>query len=561
MKLRTFFTLLAVSVVTLLTLAGGSLYWILSGSPLPLLQGGVMAQPQAAVFVPKQAPVMISLLVNPDRLEAFAKFVASPGNRRKSHHEIEELEISLLSKTGLDYHQQIQPWLGDEITLAVTSLDFDRNPQNGTNPGYFLAVAAKDGELAKEFLQVAYSKQAIAGTADLVFESYKGANLVYQRSRRSTASNKLSASAVVSNFVLFANDPNVLRNALDNVQVADLNLKNATAYQEALNTIVEPRIGVVYANFPALSAWLANLPIPELPEITQTLTTTFSLKSEGLVAQTALIGVKGPNEQPPALSTPVAALNYIPANSLFTVAGSDLAHLWEQIQTGLDPDSPLQQVLNRGITLLQEPFGLNLPQDVFSWVRGEFSLALVPNPNGDQPDWLFVAQKMPEVNVDGILENFDQLARERGYSVGDLPLSDTSVTVWTKLRTTTAKDNATLARLEADVSGVHAQADRYVILATSVEAMSQSLAQSQTPLLNSEQFQQAIRGLSANNDGYLYLNWDQSEPLLQQKFPLIRVAELAVKPLFRNLRSLTFSSQGAENGIRRATAYLNLGIR
>ena len=276
MKLRPFFITLSLIIVLLLSITGSSLYFILKQSPLSLLQGGVTKAPTAAIFVPKQAPVMVSLLVNPDRLEGLARFIAAPQKRRRSHQELRTIEKTLLAKTGLDYQTQIQPWLGEEITLAVTSLDFDHDPTNGVKPGYLLAVGTREQGLAKEFLQASYSKEAIAGTSDLIFESYKGVNLIYQRQQTPQKNPPLSASAIVGNMVLFANDPAVLKEGINNVQVPDLNLKNASGYQEAIQTISEPKIGVIYANFPALSAWLANLPIPELPEITQTLTIAFS---------------------------------------------------------------------------------------------------------------------------------------------------------------------------------------------------------------------------------------------------------------------------------------------
>ncbi|MEA5536079.1 DUF3352 domain-containing protein [Crocosphaera sp. XPORK-15E] len=560
MKLRPFFLTLTLSVILLLSLAGGSLSWILGQSPLNLLQGGVTKEPTAAIFVPKQAPVMVSLLVNPDRLDALARLIASPQNRRRSHKELLTLEKTLLAKTGLDYQTQIQPWLGEEITLAVTSLDFDHDPDNGVKPGYLLAVSTKDQQLAKEFLQTSYSKEAIAGSSDLIFESYKGVNLIAQRNPNLTKNTPLSASAVVGNMVLFANDTAVLREAINNVQVPDLNLRNATGYQDALKTITDPKIGVVYTNFPALSAWLANLPIPELPEITQTLTIAFSIKSDGLVAQTALIGVSGESDRLPALSAPVGALAYLPATTLLTATGTDLNQLWQQIETGLDVDSPLQQVLNRSISYLQEPLGLNLTKDVFPWVQGEFSLGLVPDHDGGEPDWIFVAQKVPDVDINGVLKQFDELAKSKGYSAGNLSLSGQTVTVWTKLRTAVKTDKNSLARLEAQVSGVYGEIDDYVIFSTSVEAMSQAISSDSLKLVNTEEFQNIIAGLSPENDGYFYLNWQESEPILTKKLPIARVVEFGVKPLLKNLRSFTLSSEGSEQGIRRATIFFNVGV-
>ncbi|MDJ0598524.1 MAG: DUF3352 domain-containing protein [Crocosphaera sp.] len=560
MKFRPFFATLIFGVILLLSLAATSLYWILKPSPLPLLAGGVMKEPTTAIFLPKQAPVMVSLLTNPDRLDALGRFIASPEKRRRSHQEIQTIEKTLLAKTGLDYQTEIQPWLGEEITLAVTSLDYDHNPNNGIKPGYLLAVSTKDQQLANEFLQASYSTEAIAGTSDLVFESYKGVNLIAQQNPDLKKNTPLSATAVVGNMVLFANDIQVLKESINNVQVPDLNLKNAPGYQKALNTIVEPRIGIVYTNFPALSAWLANLPIPELPEITQTLTVAFSIKEEGLVAQTALIGVSGEEQRSPILSEPVDAFAYLPTNTILTATGTNLYQLWQQIETGLDQDSPLQQLLNRAISYLEEPLGVNLSKDVFPWVKGEFSLGLVPKEEGGEPDWIFVAQKSPDVAIDQVLERFDQQAENAGYTVGNLPLLDTNVTVWTKLKATVNPNQKKLASLQTEVTGVHGNIDDYVIFSTSVEGISKAISTEFPKLIETEEFQHVIEGLSPENDGYFYINWEKSEPILTQKLPITRVVEFGIKPLLRNLRSFTLSSQGSQDNIRRATIFFNVGV-
>ncbi|WP_267384360.1 DUF3352 domain-containing protein [Cyanobacterium sp. uoEpiScrs1] len=559
MKLRSFFIILAISVLILLSGAISSLYWILGQSPLELVSGGIFKEPITAVFVPKQAPFMVSLLVNPDRLESLAQYIAFPHNRRRSHREFLSIEKQLLSKTGLDYQTQIRPWLGEEITLAVTSLDFDHNPGNGIQPGYLLAVTTKDKESAKVFLQSSYSKEIISGTSDLIFESYKGVNLIYQRHHDSSVNARFSATAILDNLVLFANDPKILRDAINNVQVKTSNLRNYPNYQKALKTITEPHIGIIYANFPALSAWFGNLPIPEIPEITQTLTVAFSVKSEGLVAQTALIGGAEQGEEPPALSQPVGALAYIPVNSILTAAGTDLNQLWNQIETGLAKESPLQQLLNRILISVQDHLGLNLSERVFPSIQGEFSLAIIPNVDNSELDAIFVAKKIPDINFSGWVDNFDQLAQKRGYSVGKLPLRDNTVTVWTELSTIT-RNNGNLTSLDARVSGVHTDVDDYVVFATSVDAMSQALSTSQISLIRSNKLQQAVEALNPENDGYFYLDWSQGKKILEQKFPIIKVLELSIKPLLDNVQSLTVSSQGKENGVRRATIFLNVGV-
>lgn len=558
MKSRSFFSLLGIAVVLLLGVAAASFVWIVSNSPLALAKGGTTREPAGAIFVSKQAPLMVSLLVNPSELESLSRLIATPANRRKTGREIRDLEKSLLANTGLNYQREIQPWLGDEITLAVTSLDFDRNFTNGVKPGYLLAINTKDSARAREFLQASYSKQAVSGNFDLVFEPYKGVNLIYQRPLGSGGNNRFLASAVIGDTVLFANDIKVLREAVNTVQVPDLNLKNNLAYREALQTIARSRVGVVYANLPALSAWIAGAPVPETPEAVQRVATALTIKSRGLVAETALIGVAGAENRSPILSAPVGALSFIDEESLFVAASRDLHSFWRGIEEDLEPGSPLQQFITRGLDSLQEPLGVKLPVEVFSWVTGEYSLALVPSATGGEPDWIFVAERQDGVDVDGAIDRLDSLATAKGFTVGELPLFDTTVTAWTKL-TTRSKDGK--ARLNTIVTGVHARVGNYEILTNSIEAMARALAPDKNLLTDSEKFQQAISALPTENDGYLYVDWREFQPVIESRFPIVQVLDFAVKPFFNNLRSLTVSSLGSENSARRGTVFFNLGVK
>lgn len=554
MKLRSFFLTLTAGAIALLLIAAITLYWILAQSPLNLLKGGVNTYPQGAMFVPKQAPALVSLLVNPEKLEALRQLAAPIRKRRRSHKEWQELKTNLLAQTGLDYQKDIKPWLGDEVTLAITSLDFDRNADNGIQPGYLLVTKTKDTEQAKEFLQVAYSERAIASNRQLKFEQYKGVNLTYPNLITQQNSG-IWASAVVGDFVLFANHPQVLREAINNAQAVDLNLSHASSYQEAFQTIVEPRIGLAFINLPAASAWAGKAPMPENRTLEQILTVTLSANLEGLVAQTALIGVKGGLQQTPALSASVNALAYVPATSIMTAAGVDLEEFWQEIVTGLPPNSPLAQFINRAIASWQEPLGIDLPQDIFSWVRGEYALSLVSNPNNKQLDWLFIAEKTAATEIDRAIANLDNLAREQGLSVGNFPVDDTQITAWTKLKTATRQD---LVSLKAEVKGAHTSTPKYVILASSVEAIAQALALDGNSLLQSKDFERAVASLPLPNNGYFYIDWQDGKLTFEKNLPLLRVIELSAQSLFSHLRSLTLTSQGSENGVRRATVFFNL---
>jgi hypothetical protein len=577
MKLRSFFYVLAAGATGLLLIAVAGFFWLTSQSPLNLLlQQGLVANPTAAIFVPKQSPAMVSLLVSPARLEAFRQLVARPIARRRARAELNQIENSLLLNTDINYQRDIQPWLGDEITLAVTSLDFDRNPANATQPGYLLVVKTKDGERAREFLQLFYSKQAATSVDDIVFEKYKGVNLIYRRplsqieastngsgSPQSPLPEALTSAVVGDRFVLFANHPKVLRDALNNVQAANLSLEDDHEYQQMLETLSEPRIGLSFVNIPSLAAWISKQPAPVRDSFkgSETLALGLSLNRLGLVAQTALLGSEAnDSSREPTLSEPVAALQYIPAQSALAIAGTNLNQLWTQLSSAEGSEDALKPLLEQAVASLQSRWGIQLPEDIFSWVQGEYALSMMPRPDRDNPDWIFVAQKGSDA-AESSIEHLDAVAKQRGLSVGSLPLGDTTITAWTKLVTSATpvagKDNR-LMKLEAQVGGVHTAVGNYEIFTTSIEAMNQALKGVDNSLVKSDRFNNAIAPLPQPNDGYLYLDWRESGTLIERQLPIVRVVELVAKPFFEHLRSLSVSSYGSDKGVQRSKLFFRL---
>ncbi|MGA1621308.1 MAG: DUF3352 domain-containing protein [Synechocystis sp.] len=557
MKPRSFFLALLVMVLLFLGLTtwGVTIAW--ARSPLSLAKGGVDRVPVTAALIPGQSPIMVSLLVNPDRLEAFTQLAVNPNRRRRSHQELQDLEHSLLAKTGLDYRREVKPWLGEEVSLAVTELDYDQDPSNGAQPGYLLVVHSKDPELSREFLQLSYSTAAIAGNTDLVFDQYQGVKITYKRPLRPVGNSNLLASAVVGNYVIFANHPRVLRQSLNSLQAPSLSLTRQDAYQSALASFTSPRLALFYANFPALSAWLSQQSRPEVGAIDQTLTVALSLQAQGLVARTAFTGLhSAPTPIPPPENPPSSPLVPLPVESGLVISGDNLAQQWQRLQTGLAPQSPLQQGVSRWLQDWQRPLGLDLAKDIFAWVTDDYQLILIPQGASPATDWVFVTRNSDPAVTQAALDRLDHLAIAQGYQVSAFTLGDQPVIAWTSLKPFA---NNQVTSLQTDVRGVHYQNKETVILASSLEALSAVLAKNPpATLADSPPFAQAMTTLPAGQ--YLYLDWQRSEPFLVKQLPVLRVLELSLKPLFKNLRSLTIHADGGTSTLQNGMIYLNLGV-
>lgn len=566
MKLRSFFYALTALVLVLLLVGTGGFYWLTSQSPLALLRNGSSPSPTAAMFVSKQAPIMVSVLVNPSRLEAFRQLVAAPGERRQARLELHQLKQSILAETNLDYRRDIQPWVDDEITVAIMSPDFDRNSQNGLQPGYLLAVKTKDANRSRDFIELFWQKQASIG-ADLVFEQYKGVKLIYSNNLPKNVPtppkpdtptrpyNSLASAIVGNQFVLFANNPRVLRDAINNVQAANLNLRDSTNYQMALQNMTEPRIALTFVNLPAISVENEQAAAQRRY---QSLVISLGLHPEGLLAEASLIAA--PDQKitatPPALSAPVSALQYIPASSKLVAASTNLEGLWQHLSA--TPSTTLQQLLEVAVASLQKSWGIQLTQDIFSWVQGEYALGMLPGSSDIKPDWIFVAEKSPTAQAS--IEHLDAVAQQQGLSVSSLQMENHSVTAWAKLTTMlTNNKNQTPFALEAQVQGVHVPVGKYEIFASSASAINQALNAGENSVLKSPEFKSAIAPLPTPNDGYLYIDWAFTEPILGRKLPIFQLVELVGSPLLDHLRSLTVSSYGNDSNVQRSKVFLRLG--
>jgi len=593
MKLRSFYLALGAVVATVLAVSIGAFYWLMAQSPLAVLQG-TAATPGAAVFVPKQAPVMVSVLVNPDRLEALRVAIARPTARRAAHRELEQLKTSLLAERQLTYDTDIKPWLGDEITLAVTTPDLDRDASNGRQPGYLLVLEAKDGDRARDFLQLFWQKQAIAGS-DLVFEPFAGVKLIYGRStaatlettpppprfrRRSSPAEApaaaepllqtLATTVVGDRFVLIANAPKVLREAINNVQAPGLNLSSSPAYQRAAEQLSTQKVGMVYLNLAQLQRWFS----PSDPALTDSVTEAVSrpqadsllaalrLNRSGLLAETTLIAApqtdwpsRIPLEQPP-----VAALQFLPATTPILAVGNNLPLLWQELTAGLADFPWLTGWISQPLQALEAQWESPFSEDWLAWVDQGFALGLMPDATA-QPDWIFAAQKT--AGTDAVLAELDAIAQHNGFSIGPIQIKDQSTYAWTRLSANESRRRrqGSTTTLEADVRGVHTRTQGHEVFATSLEAMGRALTAPNDSMANDPQFQGAIAPLPTPNEGYLYLDWQALQARLTQRLPILQLAKLSARPLFDHVQSLTFSSLGGDRQTRHGVLFVRLRDR
>ena len=191
------FPLVLVSVALVLLLSG--IAWSQTANPFGTLKGRLI--PSGTMFVAKDAPLSFSLSVNPDRILAVRPpFSFGPS---KTAIELENFRDSILDLGNLDYNTQIKPWLGDDLTLAVTSLDVDRDAIGGRQPGYLMVLTTKDAAASQAFLTAFWRDRSPlptlltnSFTSPLTTEAYEGTEITYGKVKNTLPKTGLSKTGL-----------------------------------------------------------------------------------------------------------------------------------------------------------------------------------------------------------------------------------------------------------------------------------------------------------------------------------------------------------------------------
>ncbi|AFY68692.1 hypothetical protein Pse7367_0381 [Thalassoporum mexicanum PCC 7367] len=568
MKINKVFISIAIAATILLVIGFTAVGNVLSASPGDLL-AGTQAKPIAAKFLPKRSPLVASFLVNPDQLSLFTKLAAKPGDRAAISNDINSLKRQLKKTWLIDYDKDLSPWLDAEITLAVTTTDIDRQAENGLQPGYLLALASKDDKAAKQFSEDFWQKQAIAGS-DLVFEQYQGISIIY-----ATASSKRPglSGTILGKFVLFANNPKVIRNAINDLQVPDLALANDPTYSNSLKQLKDGRFGVAFVNLSQLgylgkSSGLvdADLDLSSLPG--SGLVVNLGLTEAGIRADAilALDPDQAVNVSPAAnKAIENKAIALIPAGSA-AIAGHDLNQTWQKLVAALEPYPALGGILDNAIAKLNRSSGFDLPAEVFNWVKGDYAIALLPDANpSDANSWVFVAQNSDPKAIDAAISDLDQSARTRAnFTVGEVAIGDQKLTVWTRLNAVGISNQKVAAQVTGKVAAVHGQTPEYVFIANSIEALDRILGDKLKPITKSASYKTATAIVPTSSSGYAFIDNPQAIVNLAQQFPSLKNLQLKPRSLWQPLLShvkaidITSSDDGKSAGLSRGQMFISL---
>lgn len=570
---RTFILPVAIAAGLVLVLGVGLLGSLALRNPLYLLDRGGQSLPEAVQFVPKQSALVVSVLTRPDRLAQLWDYLAAPKQRPALRLDRERLERAMLAQTGLTYERDLQPWIGDEITVALVTPDLDQDPSNGLAPGYLVALSCRDADKARSTLELFWQNRALAGDP-LTFEDLGGTRLIYGRaSEEATAAPgwaPLATALVTQRLILVANDPAVLREAIAAAQAVGNNLGTDSRYRLALKTLAQPRVGLLAVNLPQVEQWL--YPNREAPALARTPWAvdrpsldwgliSLGLQRQGILAEAAWVVSPGhrltPHQDRVTDWYPLA--RYLPDSLSLGAVGLDLSQLADQLRPWLDPWVKGLNPGGEGVERETDPLGQGFIHQLLTGIDQRYALGIDLSPPDPDPQGLLVTPSSPTVL--GAIDRLGSQASAQGLSVGRLDLLGYPTQVWTRLSLSQdrargkTRENAPL-QVETQVAGLIAEVGEDQVLTTSVGLMEQALAVD----LHGDppDWTDQVQRFPQAGESYVHLDWADLEAYLRQQVPQFRLWDVVARPALKHLQTVTLASYGQTEQVYHAGLVIQL---
>ena len=524
-----------ISLALVLLALGGSVFRYLTASPKR-----IAAQDQpiaiATTFVPVSSPFSASLLTSPEALRSPSQAqtsqpskTISPAAGPQTATASQQLQQSLLAKTGLDYERDLLPWIGSEVTFALVDADIDLEATNGQQPGYLLAaaIAPQRQQAAREFLQTLWQRRNLVGKAPKA-RQISGVQALYRDdlSGRGTSSVTAASALVGDRFVLLANDIRVLQRSIRAAQSVT-NLAQNKAYRDAVAQLPAKRVGLAYWDSSALRD------SGELPIVRSHTAMSLERRSDGVLVTLRQAHKDSLSEPPTRLATlaaPTAAMAFVPIASTQALNAVNLA---QQLS---EPEAALAS-LNITLEDLPDFLAVGNAQNDFSawdWATGDYALARVGK------DWILAVR-----GRDADSAELDSIAKANGFSAVPVALPAVSdeksiaqtreAIAWTRFKAKPSR-RASDSQLETEVMGLRIRQGEYDVFASSLAAMEQALAAGSSSLRDAAPFNQAVAALPQPNSGYFY--WDKS-----QIAAFVKRQPLVIQQIVKDLNPLLSSAQ------------------
>lgn len=436
--------LVLAAVAAALLIAGGTVaYWFLTQKPQ---QKVLLEMPVGVDVVPEDALMSISITTNQDRWQKLRQF-GTPETQAAFERRLVELRDRLLGANGYDYSKDIQPWVGDEVTIAFLS----QNAPSSTSSTIPIAQEEKSLVLVVPVAKQLLAKQLLdkqGFQADWVERTYKGIEI--KETKKTASEQEQYSTAVLSaRYLVVTNNPQATNRVIDTYQQGNASLASTPGYREANGQIQNPEpFARIYVNLPkAAEIASANSAKPissgKLAELRQNqgLAATAIIMPSGILFK-GISWLHPQSEKQWKVENNAQIMpELLPADTMLMLSGGNLAQLWQEYTRGAEAN-PIEILDAEWLRqALSQTTGLDLEADLLNWMESEFSIAMIPAISDTDTTFPFALSLMVQATdrraATKTLKELDKIMKEKYKfqvaegQITDLSGADRDVITWT----------------------------------------------------------------------------------------------------------------------------------
>lgn len=497
--------LLTLGAAGFLICGGAVAYWL-------LLQRHSQLEeiPVGANIIPQDALVALSVSTDAQQWQQLRQF-GTQQTQALLDQNLAQLRDRFLTANGYNYQQDIQPWVGKEVTIALLPPQLNQ-PTTNSLP----SPPAKNADRQQSLVMVlpianpAAAKQLLEKpkplkTGKWIERNYKGLEI---KETQGLPTQNYSATVLDQRFLLVTDNPKATEKAIDTYKGTAASLAQTPGYPKALGQITTTqRFAQVYVNIPAAARIAAANPARSFSpqglaqlQNNQGLAGTVNLEPEGIRLK-SISWLKPNSERVHVVENKAGKMqSRLPAETLMMLSGGNLQRLWQDYvqEVQSNPLAPIRpEALRQGVKSIT---GLDLDRDLLSWMGNEFALSVIPAaPKAGSPEnfalsLVLMVQTDNRNQAEQSLQQLDQVMRSRyQFQINQTTVKDRPVVNWIAPYGT--------------VTATHGWLDENVaFLALGAPVAERLIPKPTTTLASTEQFQKTVPSQLNSTNGQFFLN-------------------------------------------------------
>lgn len=486
--------LLVPAVGAAVLVAGGAAgYWYLKG---PATDG---TTPLAiAKTIPDEA--YMAAFISSD-LRSWAKLqqFGTPEAQQAVAKGLQSIDQDLMSKNNINFDKDIRPWIGNGMIALMPGA------KNADQPNVLAVFNIRDKISAMQF------------AGKLASQGGKGKETEYKGNKVLVSADGKTYATVIKDFLMVASDQPTIESAINTSQ-GEPSLASKPNAENVFSKGVDLKHAIAYVYFPDYAGAMQSLinasasstgeTPPNLKQLKQfqSMVAGIGVEDEGLrMKATVTMSPDAPKVQYQPI--PGKVISLFPATALALVSGGNISQIWSQATEQAKADPNMKQALS-SVRNSMKSANFDLDKDIFSWMDGEFGMALIPSEQGILAQVGFggvlVVNTSDRKTAEATLAKLDNLAKSNSILVQQRDVQGKQVTEWS----TPMVPGALVGHGWLD--------NNSVFLAFGGPMVDVITTKPSETIENSPNFKASTGSLPKQNLGYLYVDMDKTMTLVNR---------------------------------------------